>query len=149
MGMPNGFSGLVVMSTLRYDPASGMPDFSKGHNGLLPTIAQDAETDEVLMLAWMNAESFALTLEQGNAIYYSRSRKSLWRKGERSGNIQRVEGIFIDCDADTILLRVEQLGGAACHTGFRSCFHRELSDRGWQTVGKPLFDPAEVYGKEL
>src|SRR5688572_31323393 len=92
------------------------PDFSKG-DGLLPAVAQDAATGEVLMLAWMNAEAYGETLATGRAVYYSRSRGRLWRKGEESGNLQLVRGVFIDCDADTILLKVEQVGGAACHEG--------------------------------
>ena len=97
------------------------PDFSKS-NGLLPAIAQDFETGDVLMLAYMNEESYAETLQSGRAVYFSRSRGKLWRKGEESGNVQQVQEIRFDCDADTILLKVKQIGGAACHEGFRSCF---------------------------
>ena len=99
------------------------PDFSRG-GGLLPAIVQDAETGEVLMVAYMNAESYAETLATGRAVYYSRSRQRLWRKGEESGHGQEVRSVLLDCDADTILLRVHQIGGAACHTGYRSCFYR-------------------------
>jgi phosphoribosyl-AMP cyclohydrolase len=119
------------------------PDFTKG-DGLLPAIAQDAATGEVLMLAWMNAEAFAETLATGRAVYYSRSRGRLWRKGEESGHVQTVRGIYIDCDADTILLRVEQQG-AACHEGYRSCFFRQVTPAGLQTVGERLVDPQDVY----
>jgi phosphoribosyl-AMP cyclohydrolase len=122
------------------------PDFAKG-DGLLPAIAQDAETGEVLMLAYMNPESYAETLATGRAVYYSRSRNRLWRKGEESGNVQQVRGVFIDCDADTILLKVEQIGGAACHEGFKSCFFRQITPEGTRTVGERVFDPAEVYKK--
>jgi phosphoribosyl-AMP cyclohydrolase len=122
------------------------PDFAKG-DGLLPAIAQDAETGEVLMLAYMNPESYAETLATGRAVYYSRSRNRLWRKGEESGNVQQVRGVFIDCDADTILLKVEQIGGAACHEGFKSCFFRQMTPEGTRTVGERVFDPAEVYKK--
>ena len=101
------------------------PDFSRG-DGLLPAIAQDAQTGEVLMLAYMNAESYAETLATGQAVYYSRSRKKLWRKGEESGNVQKVKAIYVDCDRDTILLSVEQIGGAACHEGYKSCFFRQV-----------------------
>ena len=119
------------------------PDFSRGE-GLLPAIAQDATTGEVLMLAWMNAESFAETLQTGRAVYYSRSRKKLWRKGEESGHQQQVQSIYIDCDADTILLKVMQVG-AACHEGFKTCFFREVTQAGVQIVGERMVDPAEVY----
>ena len=120
------------------------PDFSKG---LIPAIAQDAETGEVLMVASMNDQAWEETLRTGRAVYWSR-RRGLWRKGEESGNHQEVVEIRIDCDLDTILLRVHQHGGAACHTGFRSCFHRRREGDAWRIVGEPLFDPAEVYGKE-
>ena len=123
------------------------PDFSRG-DGLLPAIAQDAQTGEVLMLAYMNAESYAQTLATGNAIYYSRSRQKLWRKGEESGNVQLVHSIHLDCDRDTILLRVEQVGGAACHEGYKSCFFRQVTPDGLKVVGSRVFDPAEVYKKK-
>ncbi|HEY4759787.1 MAG TPA: phosphoribosyl-AMP cyclohydrolase [Thermoguttaceae bacterium] len=123
------------------------PDFSRG-NGLLPAIVQDAQTGEVLMLAYMNAESYAETLKTGNAIYYSRSRKKLWHKGEESGNFQIIKAIYIDCDADTILLSVEQLGGAACHEGYKSCFYRKLTPDGFKIVGQKVFDPEKVYRHE-
>jgi phosphoribosyl-AMP cyclohydrolase len=123
------------------------PDFSRG-DGLLPAIAQDAQTGEVLMMAYMNAESYAETLATGRAVYYSRSRKKLWRKGEESGNVQLVRAIFVDCDLDTILLSVEQIGGAACHEGYKSCFFRQVTPDGLQVVGQRVFDPAEVYGKK-
>jgi phosphoribosyl-AMP cyclohydrolase len=126
------------------DPTNRIPDFSHGE-GLLPAIAQDATTGEVLMLAYMNAESFAETLSTGRAVYYSRSRKRLWRKGEQSGHVQQVREIFVDCDADTILLKVDQHGGAACHEGYRSCFFRRIRPQGIELVGQRVFDPAEVY----
>ena len=121
------------------------PDFSKG-DGLLPAIAQDVQTGEVLMLAWMNAESYAQTVRTGHAVYYSRSRGRLWRKGEESGHVQMVRGIYIDCDADTILLKVTQIGGAACHEGYKSCFFRELASGELKTIGERVFDPKVVYG---
>jgi phosphoribosyl-AMP cyclohydrolase len=122
------------------------PDFSKG-DGLLPAIAQDADTGEVLMLAYMNAESFAQTVATGEAVYFSRSRNRLWRKGEESGHTQHVRAVLVDCDGDTILLKVVQRGGAACHEGYRSCFFREVTDTGLKVVGERVFDPAEVYKK--
>lgn len=120
------------------------PDFDKG-GGLLPAIAQDVHTGEVLMMAYMNQESFAETLATGQAIYYSRSRNKLWRKGEESGHIQKVHAIYVDCDRDCILLKVEQLGGAACHEGYRSCFYRQVTPEGLKVVAERVFDPKQVY----
>jgi phosphoribosyl-AMP cyclohydrolase len=125
--------------------STNWPDFEHAPGGCLPAIAQDADNGEVLMLAYMSAESFRLTIETGQAVYYSRSRKGLWRKGERSGHIQAVEAIYLDCDADTLLLKVRQTG-AACHEGYRSCFFRQLTPDGLRTVAPRLVDPAEVYG---
>lgn len=122
------------------------PDFDK-MNGLVPAIAQDAESGEVLMLAYMNEEAFNLTLRSGEAVYYSRSRRKLWHKGESSGCVQKVKSIRIDCDEDTIVLLVEQVGGAACHTGRRSCFYREFVGEEIKECSPRIFDPAEVYGK--
>ncbi len=121
-----------------------LPDFSQG-DGLLPAIAQDAETGEVLMMAYMNAESFAETLRTGQAVYYSRSRRRLWRKGEESGHVQDVEAVLVDCDGDSILLKVRQRGGAACHTGYRSCFYRQITPTGTNVVGVKVFNPEKVY----
>jgi phosphoribosyl-AMP cyclohydrolase len=115
--------------------------------GLIPAIVQDYKTGEVLMLAFMNQEAWEATLNTGKATYWSRSRQELWVKGQTSGNQQIVREIRIDCDADTVLLKVEQLGGAACHTGHRSCFHKKVKDGSVQIIGKPVFDPQEVYGK--
>jgi len=124
------------------------PDFDKG-DGLLPAIAQDVHTGEVLMLAYMNRESFAETLARGEAVYYSRSRQKLWRKGEESGHIQKVHAIYVDCDRDCILLKVEQMGGAACHEGYRSCFYRQVTPEGLKVVGERVFDPEQVYKKRV
>jgi phosphoribosyl-AMP cyclohydrolase len=121
-------------------------DFEK-LNGLVPAIAQDAESGEVLMLAWMNREAFEETLQTGRACYYSRSRKRLWRKGEESGHVQEVESVHVDCDADTVLLKVHQRGGAACHEGYKSCFFRRLDGSQVHVVGERVFDPGVVYGK--
>ena len=119
-------------------------DFAKS-GGLVPVITQDADTGDVLMLAYMNAESWAETLKTGRAVYWSRSR-GLWRKGEESGNHQDVREIRVDCDRDTILLRVVQHGGAACHEGFRSCFYRQHeAGSEWRTIAERVFDPASVY----
>ena len=121
-------------------------NFTKS-GGLVPAIVQDYETGEILMLAYMNREAFNATLSSGKATYYSRSRQALWVKGETSGNMQMVKEIRIDCDDDTILLKVEQLGKAACHTGHRSCFYKIVENGAIRIAGKPLFDPKEVYDK--
>jgi phosphoribosyl-AMP cyclohydrolase len=123
-----------------------MLDFDKS-NGLLPANAQGADTGQILMLAWMNRDAYEETLRTKRACYYSRSRAKLWRKGEESGNVQEVRDIFIDCDADTILLKVHQVGGAACHEGFASCFFRKVHGDTLTVVGERLFDPAQVYKK--
>jgi phosphoribosyl-AMP cyclohydrolase len=123
-----------------------MLDFDKT-GGLIPAIAQDADTGDVLMLAWMNREAYEETLRTGRACYFSRSRGKLWRKGEESGNVQEVKEVFVDCDADTVLLRVRQIGGAACHEGFRSCFFRKVAGDAVQVVGERVFDPKQVYKK--
>ena len=114
-------------------------------DGLVPAIAQDYQTGEILMLAFMNEAAWEATLATGRATYYSRSRKCLWVKGETSGNVQRVHEIRIDCDDDTVVLKVEQTGGAACHTGHRSCFHKKVENGTVRIVGEPVFDPKEVY----
>lgn len=122
-------------------------DFKKA-GGLIPAVAQDAVTGEVLMLAYLNEEAWRETLATGHAVYFSRSRGKLWRKGEESGNVQIIREIRVDCDADTVLFKVEQKGGAACHTGHRSCFYRRVKDdRTLEETDAPLFDPQEVYGK--
>jgi phosphoribosyl-AMP cyclohydrolase len=113
--------------------------------GLIPAIAQDAETGDVLMLAFMNRKAWEETLKTGRATYYSRTRDTLWVKGLTSGNIQNVKEIRVDCDNDTVLLKVEQVGGAACHTGYASCFYQQVKDGALVTVGQPVFDPKEVY----
>jgi phosphoribosyl-AMP cyclohydrolase len=123
-----------------------MIDFDKA-GGLVPAVAQDADTGQVLMLAWMNREAFEETLRTGRACYFSRSRGRLWRKGEESGHVQEVREVLVDCDADTVLLKVKQLGGAACHEGYPSCFFRKVEGNALQVVGERLFDPKQVYGK--
>lgn len=123
------------------------PDFSK--SPLIPVIAQDDATGDVLMLAYMNAEAYAETLKTGRVCYYSRSRQKLWRKGEESGNVQELRSLFYDCDADTLLVKVHQIGGAACHEGYKSCFFRQIHpETGAVTVvGERVFDPKAVYKK--
>ncbi|WP_111494010.1 phosphoribosyl-AMP cyclohydrolase [Marinobacter bohaiensis] len=114
--------------------------------GLVPAIAQDAASGDILMMAWMNREALALTAREQRAIYWSRSRAKLWRKGESSGHVQQVSEIRLDCDADVIVLKVDQLGGIACHTGRRSCFYRRLEDGQWVSVEPVLKDPDAIYG---
>lgn len=123
------------MTTLNFDKAGG----------LVSAIAQDAATGEVLMIAWMNREAFEETIRTGRAVYFSRSRNKLWRKGEESGHVQEVKEVFIDCDADAVLLKVNQLGGAACHEGYKSCFFRRVDKDQLMVVGQRVFDPKEVY----
>jgi phosphoribosyl-AMP cyclohydrolase len=123
-----------------------MIDFEK-IGGLVPAIAQDADTGEVLMMAWMNREAYEETVRTRRACYFSRSRGRLWRKGEESGNVQEVREIYLDCDADTVLLKVHQIGGAACHEGYCSCFFRRVESGGLQVIGEPVFDPKQVYKK--
>ena len=115
------------------------------NDGMVPAIAQDAATGRVLMFAWMNKESLELTVASGEAVYWSRSRNRLWRKGEESGHIQKVQGIRLDCDGDVILLQVEQVGRIACHTGRESCFFRELRDGEWSVVDPQIKAPGKIY----
>jgi phosphoribosyl-AMP cyclohydrolase len=122
------------------------PDFNKG-GGILPAIVQDDETGEVLMLAYMNCDAWLKTLETGRATFWSRSRNALWLKGETSGHFQLVREVRMDCDDDTILLKVQQLGGAACHTGYRSCFYRKLVNGVVENTGVRIFNPEDVYKK--
>lgn len=118
-------------------------------DGLVPAIAQEVGTGDVLMLAWMNRESLALTVQEGRAIYWSRSRGRLWRKGEESGNVQQIMDIRLDCDNDVVLLAVEQVGGVACHTGRHRCFYKQLQDDGrWVEVEPVLRDPVAMYGEK-
>ncbi len=126
--------------------AAANEKISWNEQGLVAAIAQDWQTGEVLMMAWMNAESLALTLHEQRAVYWSRSRSRLWRKGEESGNVQRLTELRVDCDGDTVLLKVEQIGGIACHTGRRSCFYIAWDGAQWQETDPVLKDPAELYG---
>ena len=122
------------------------PDFEKSE--LVPVIAQDHESGDVLMLAYMNQAAYDETIKTNRVCYFSRSRNKLWRKGEESGNVQEVKEIFFDCDADTLLIKVHQIGGAACHEGYRSCFFRKVDPSGGvEVVGQRVFDPNEVYKK--
>ena len=122
-------------------------DFDKT-GGLIPAIAQDAATGRVLMLAYINRESWQKTLETGEVHYWSRSRRELWHKGGTSGNVQKVRAIYVDCDDDTVLFKVEQVGGAACHTGMETCFYRRVEGDQLVSEGEPVFDPEKVYGKK-
>lgn len=128
------------------DDLQNAPAFA-GPDSLVTAVVQDAATGQVLMVAHMNREAWDETLASGKAVYFSRGRRRLWRKGEESGNIQRVREIFVDCDGDTVLLKVEQVGGAACHEGYPSCFFRQVTPGGLKLVAKRVFDPKDVYGK--
>ena len=122
-------------------------DFSKSADGLIPAIAQDYQTGEVLMLAYINIEAWQYSLDTGNATYWSRSRQKLWKKGESSGHVQKIKDIYVDCDLDTVVFKVEQIGGAACHKGYASCFYRKIEDDRLVTIAEPVFDPKKVYNK--
>jgi phosphoribosyl-AMP cyclohydrolase len=121
-------------------------DFKKS-GGLIPAIAQDWKTGDVLMLAYINEESWKETLRTGHGVYWSRSRSKLWHKGEESGNVQIVKEILVDCDADTVIFKVEQVGGAACHEGYHTCFFRKVVGDNLEVVGERVFDPKKVYKK--
>lgn len=133
-----------MSESCNFDACKIRPDFFKG-DGLVPVVVQDFRTGQVLMLAYMNEESYEETLRLGYAVFYSRSRKKLWRKGEESGNVQKIHEVFIDCDCDTLLLKVEQIGGSACHEGYPSCFFRKLEGNNYVVVEKRVFDPSKVY----
>jgi phosphoribosyl-AMP cyclohydrolase len=144
MGGENGNSNSEEVQNEEEDMVA--LQFDKG-GGLLPAIVQDHETKEILMLAYVNHLAWRKTLETGKAHYWSRSRNKLWLKGETSGHVQLIKKILVDCDEDTIVYQVEQLGGAACHTGHRSCFFRKVSENKLETTDEPVFDPREVYKK--
>lgn len=127
------------------DPEALSATIKWNEQGLIPAIAQDWQSGEVLMLAWMNAEALELSAKEGRAIYWSRSRQALWRKGEESGHVQHLKELRIDCDADTVLMKVEQVGGIACHTGRRSCFFRKQLDGDWQETDPVLKQPNDIY----
>jgi len=121
-------------------------DIKWNEQGLVPAIAQDWQSGEVLMLAWMNRDALQLSIDEGRAIYWSRSRQALWRKGEESGHVQRLKELRIDCDADAVLLIVDQVGGIACHTGRRACFYQRLEDCAWRVTDDVLKKPEDIYG---
>ena len=123
-------------------------DFSKREDGLIPAIAQDWQTGEVLMLGYLNETAWHKSLETGKATYWSRSRSQLWVKGESSGNVQYIKEVLVDCDSDTVIFKVDQIGGAACHKGYRTCFFRQVDGDSLRVIDEPLFDPQEVYGKK-
>jgi len=143
---PATYSYKRQVNTLADSSEKNGPDFVSDDT-LVPAIAQDNASGKVLMLAYMNREAWQQTLATGEAVYYSRSRGRLWKKGEVSGNLQKVREIYVDCDADTVLLKVDQLGGAACHEGYASCFFRQSVDGKLRIVDERIFDPRQVYGK--
>ena len=128
------------------EPQTLVQEIKWNEQGLVPAIAQDWLTGEVLMLAWMSREALQQTILEGRAIYWSRSRQALWRKGEESGHVQYLKELRIDCDADTVLLKVEQIGGIACHTGRRSCFYQQLYDGAWRVIENVIKQPEDIYG---
>ena len=127
------------------EPNALARDIKWNEQGLVPAIAQDWKTGEVLMLAWMNSDALQLTLSEGRAIYWSRSRGALWRKGEESGHVQQLKELRIDCDADAVLMKVEQIGGIACHTGRRSCFYLRAEDGAWHITDDVIKRPEDIY----
>jgi phosphoribosyl-AMP cyclohydrolase len=129
-------------------PARWLDEIRWDEFGLVPAIAQEAGSGKVLMFAWMNREALSRTVETGKAVYWSRSRRCLWHKGEESGHVQKVLEIRVDCDADVLLLTIEQVGGIACHTGRHSCFYRRYVDGGWESVEPVLKDPGAIYGNK-
>jgi phosphoribosyl-AMP cyclohydrolase len=133
----------IAMTDIRRE----IPAFNQS-DGLITAVAQDVATGNVLMVAHMNLDAWLETIDTGRAVYYSRSRGRLWRKGEQSGNFQQVRELFVDCDGDAVLLKVEQVGGAACHEGYPSCFFRQITSNGLQVVAERVFDPQEVYRRE-
>ncbi len=116
-------------------------------DGLVPVVTQEASSNSVLMVAWMDRDALKLTVETGEAVYWSRSRKKLWRKGEESGHIQKIKEIYLDCDKDVLLLTVEQVGGIACHTGRHNCFFNKLENEQWVVIASEIKDPQEIYRK--
>lgn len=124
---------------------SWLDEIKWDEKGLVPAIAQDHKTGRILMMAWMNPEALELTIKEQRAIYYSRSRQTLWRKGESSGHVQKLHEVRLDCDADVITLSVEQIGGIACHTGRESCFYRTFKEGEWVTVEQVIKDPKDIY----
>ena len=140
--MPNSLSGTTT--TLAAN-AKWLKKVRWDENGLVPVIAQEAQTGEILMFAWMNRDALARTVETGEAVYWSRSRKKLWHKGEESGHTQKVLEMRLDCDEDVVLLKIEQRGGIACHTGRHSCFFQKFDGEDWQAVEPVLQDPETIY----
>jgi phosphoribosyl-AMP cyclohydrolase len=128
-------------------PDTWLSKINWSEDGLIPVITQEADSGKILMVAWMNREALKLTVEKHEAVYWSRSRKKLWHKGEESGHIQKIKDIYLDCDEDVLLISVEQMGGIACHTGRHSCFFQKLEDNEWITVAPVIKDPKEIYNK--
>lgn len=128
-------------------PDTWLSKINWSEDGLIPVITQEADSGKILMVAWMNREALKLTVEKHEAVYWSRSRKKLWHKGEESSHIQKIKDIYLDCDEDVLLITVEQMGGIACHTGRHSCFFQKLEDNEWITVAPVIKDPKEIYNK--
>jgi phosphoribosyl-AMP cyclohydrolase len=134
---------------MKKDSDSWLDEIKWTADGLVPALAQDYKSGQILMMAWMNREALEATVTEGRAIYYSRSRKKLWRKGEESGHVQKLKEIRLDCDSDVILMQVEQIGGIACHTGREHCFFKRLENGEWVSVEPVIKDPKDIYKRPL
>ena len=142
-----GICNLTLKSPNLFMPDTWLSKINWSEDGLIPVIAQEADSGKILMVAWMNRDALKLTVEKREAVYWSRSRKKLWHKGEESGHIQKIKDIYLDCDEDVLLLIVEQIGGIACHTGRHNCFFQKLEDNEWVIAAPVIKDPLEIYNK--
>jgi phosphoribosyl-AMP cyclohydrolase len=142
-----GICNITLKSPNLFMPDTWLSKINWSEDGLIPVIAQEADSGKILMVAWMNRDALKLTVEKREAVYWSRSRKKLWHKGEESGHIQKIKDIYLDCDEDVLLLIVEQIGGIACHTGRHNCFFQRLEDNEWVIAAPVIKDPLEIYNK--
>ena len=142
-----GICNITLKSPNLFMPDTWLSKINWSEDGLIPVIAQEADSGKILMVAWMNRDALKLTIEKREAVYWSRSRKKLWHKGEESGHIQKIKDIYLDCDEDVLLLIVEQIGGIACHTGRHNCFFQKLEDNEWVIAAPVIKDPLEIYNK--
>ena len=138
---------ITLKNSNLFMPDTWLSKINWSEDGLIPVIAQEADSGKILMVAWMNRDALKLPVEKREAVYWSRSRKKLWHKGEESGHIQKIKDIYLDCDEDVLLLIVEQIGGIACHTGRHNCFFQKLEDNEWVIAASVIKDPLEIYNK--